>query len=155
MPQLAKGGKNVFAWSKINNEGRLIIPEDAFKEYGFKEEETAILMSGSKKSRGFGLSRLVKFMNSPISSSVVEAHPELVSQEIPEGETICYKSRYFCWVRIRNRSITLSATSLRNYGIGNKGLLLAVRGSDFGIGFIVRGPIIEKARKHDELMIYQ
>lgn len=155
MPQLVKGGKNAFAWSKVSDEGKLVIPRDAFEEYGLKEGEVAILLSGSKKSGGFSVNRLSKFKNSSISAAVFEAHPELENLEIPEGVTVNYKSRYFCWVRISNRSITLPIRSFKNYGIENGKKLLVIRGSDLGIGFIIRGPIIEEAKKHDELMIYQ
>jgi len=48
MPQLVKGGKYVFGWSKVNDEGKIVIPSKAFIEYHFKAGEKIILLSGSK-----------------------------------------------------------------------------------------------------------
>lgn len=57
MPQLVKGGKYVFGWSKVNDEGKIVIPSKAFIEYHFKAGEKIILLSGSRTSGGFGLTK--------------------------------------------------------------------------------------------------
>ncbi|MBA7631381.1 hypothetical protein ES703_38912 [subsurface metagenome] len=33
MPHLVKGGKYVFGWFKVGNEGKVKIPPEAYKEY--------------------------------------------------------------------------------------------------------------------------
>lgn len=152
MPQLVKGGKNVFAWSGVSDMGRILIPEDAFKEYGFVENETVILMSGSKTSGGFSLVRMRRLQDSPISS-VLREHPELMNQGIPEGKSLEINSRYFCWTLVKDGGITIPHDTLPDYGIKRGDMLLVVRGSSLGLGFIVRGPIIEEAKKHKELKI--
>ncbi|RQW04547.1 hypothetical protein EH223_07165 [candidate division KSB1 bacterium] len=58
MPQLVKGGKNTFGWSKVNEHGKIAIPPDAFDEYKFSAAKNAYLFSGSKTSGGFGLTTL-------------------------------------------------------------------------------------------------
>ena len=155
MPQLVKGGKNAFAWSKVSDTGRIIIPDDAFEEYTFQENEIVILISGSKTSGGFALTRMEKFLDSTISHAVLKSHPGLIKQEIPEGESVRFGSRFFCWIQINDKSITLPTETLNNYSVKNGDLLLTVRGSDLGLAFIVKGPMIKEAKKHKELRVYQ
>ena len=57
MPQLVKGGKYVFGWSKVSDEGKIVTPSKAFIEYHFKAGEKIILLSGSKTSGGFRLTK--------------------------------------------------------------------------------------------------
>lgn len=35
MPQLVKGGKYIFGWAVVQNDGRIKIPDEAFTEYDF------------------------------------------------------------------------------------------------------------------------
>jgi bifunctional DNA-binding transcriptional regulator/antitoxin component of YhaV-PrlF toxin-antitoxin module len=150
MPQLVKGGKHTFGWSSVSEQGDIAIPPDAYAEYGFIEGETAIVMSGSRKSGGLVLSRLETFMNSSISS-ILKEQGKLTSHQIPEGETIKIGPRFFCWVKIRDGRFSLPPSTLEHYGIENGSALLTVRGSNIGLAFIVKGPIIEEAKKHREL----
>jgi hypothetical protein len=145
MPQLVKGGKHTFGWSIVSETGNITIPPDAYAEYGFIEGETALVMSGSRKSGGFALSRRETFMNSSIAGVLKE------KGEVPEGETIKIGPRFFCRVKIRDSRFSLPFSTLEKYGIEKGSALLTVRGSNVGLGFIVKGPIIEEARKHHEL----
>ncbi len=56
MPQIARGGKNVFGWSKVGIDGKIVIPPEAIEEYSLNEDDRTILIPGSKTSGGFGLS---------------------------------------------------------------------------------------------------
>ena len=40
MPQLVKGGKYVFGWSVIGEDGGVVIPGEAVLEYGFEPGDT-------------------------------------------------------------------------------------------------------------------
>jgi len=51
MPQLVKGGKYTFGWSRVGDTGRIVIPAEAVEEYRLKESEKLILVPGSKTSR--------------------------------------------------------------------------------------------------------
>ena len=153
MPQLVKGGKNAFAWSVVDEEGRIVIPPDAFTEYHFRNGEKAILMSGSKKSGGFGLTTTGLIKGSPISE-FLRACPQLAEYTIPQGKAVKLKTKIYCWVLIDNKSIKVPLETLQRYGIKKGDYLLAVRGSGFALGFVVRGPIIKEAKKHPELMVY-
>ncbi len=53
MPQLSKGGKYVFGWTKIKRNGEIIIPEEIVKEYGLNLEKNLILITGSNLSSVF------------------------------------------------------------------------------------------------------
>ena len=154
MPQLLKGGKNAFAWSEVSEGGRIVIPPDAFTEYHFIDGENVILMSGSKKSGGFGLTTLELLEKSPISG-ILSAYPELAEYKITEGEAIDFNSKIYCWVPICNKSIIVPFDTLQMYGIRKGDFLLTVRGSNLALGFIVRGPIIEEAKRHPELEVFK
>ena len=154
MPQLVKGGKNTFGWSKVSETGKIIIPPDAFDEYNFSIEKYAYLLSGSKKSGGFGLTTLNSLKTSLFSNILLD-HPELLNPESIFGESIKYRSRFFCIVPIENMSITVPLDVLKLYGIKKNSMLLTVRGSNLALGFIVKGPIIEEAKRHPELEVYE
>jgi hypothetical protein len=150
MPQLVKGGKNTFGWSIVSEQGDIAIPPDAYAEYGFVEGETALVMSGSRKSGGLVLSRLETFMQSSIAGVLAE-HGDLADHRIPEGETVKIGPRFYCRVQIKDMRFSVPLNTLEKYGIAKGSALLTVRGSNVGLTFIVKGPIIEEARKHPEL----
>jgi hypothetical protein len=152
MPQLVKGGKNAFGWSIVNDRGEIIIPPDAWIEYGLVQNEIAILMTASQTSGGFVLSRYEIFKNSPISR-VLQTYPEINERTIPEGEFIKFNQRYYCWRQVGNQKVTVPFATLEKFGIIKGSHLLSIRGSHIGLSFIVKGPIIEEARQHPELMV--
>ena len=154
MPQLVKGGKNAFAWSVVSEEGKIIIPSDAFSEYHFSNGEKAYLMSGSKTSGGFGLTTATLLKESPISGFLHNS-PELAEYRIPQGKAVTLKTKTYCWTTIENGAIQVPLETLEMYGIKKGDFLLAVRGSGFALGFIVKGPIIQEAKKHAELKVYR
>ena len=39
MPQLVKGGKYIFGWSKVGKEGKIKIPPEAYEEYNLKKDK--------------------------------------------------------------------------------------------------------------------
>jgi hypothetical protein len=153
MPQLVKGGKHTFGWSKVGSDGRIAIPPDAFAEYKFIEGEKAFLLSGSKTSGGFGLTTSRLLGKSPIFEMIL-TQPELSGFKIPEGQAVQIRSRIFCWVVIQDQCIFVPAETLQHYGIEKGDRLLVVRGSGLALGFIVKGLIIEEAKKHPELPVY-
>ena len=154
MPQLVKGGKNAFAWSVVNQDGRIVIPPDAYSEYNFRNGEKAILISGSKKSGGFGLTTKTLMKGSPISG-FLRACPQLAEYTIPQGKAVKLSTKIYCWITISDQNIKVPWETLQMYGIKKGDYLLAVRGSGFALGFIVKGPIIKEARKHPELKVFR
>jgi len=154
MPQLVKGGKKTFGWSRVNETGKIVIPPDAFIEYQFTNAQNAYLFSGSKKSGGFGITTF-DLLKSSQFSDILNDHPELENPEAIFGNSIKYGPRIFCVIPFKYRSITVPFDVLKLYGVKKGSMLLTVRGSYVALGFIVKGPIIEEAKRHPELKIYE
>ncbi|MFW9852427.1 MAG: hypothetical protein ACFFDS_05770 [Candidatus Thorarchaeota archaeon] len=155
MPQLVKGGKYVFGWSKINPNGKIKIPEEASSEYKIEINENLIIFNGSKKSGGFGVSKPETLKSSPIGSLLKDL-PKLIKFEIPEGQIIKHRNRKFCWTNVNEHGyFILSSEALKTYDlkIGNK--LIVGRGSYLAIAFIAKGPIFEEAKKHSKLILFE
>ena len=58
MPRLVKGAKWTFGWVVVGPEREIVIPPEAWDEYGFPAGDEAIFTPGSLKSGGFGISML-------------------------------------------------------------------------------------------------
>lgn len=126
MPQLAKGGKWVFGWVTVGPQREVVIPADAFAEYGFRVGEPVRFLRGSRRSGGFSVGRLERLAMAKIDlSSRVFGQGTVGSGgkvQVPEG-----------------------------VGVEPGTRLLVVRGSGLALGFLQRGPIYEEALSHPEL----
>ena len=154
MPQLVKGGKHVFGWSGVSQEGVITIPEEAFKEYGFFKNEEVILIPGSKKSGGFGLSFLRLLQDSLIGKEIQNT---LGSKDLAsmQNELVPLKTRTIGISRIiDNRKVKLKESILEQFHIKKQNDLLVVRGSGFALGFLTKGPIYQEAKKYKDLLRY-
>lgn len=127
MPRLAKGGKWTFGWVIVGSEREIVIPPDAWDEYGFRVGDEAILMPGSKTSGGFGLSR-------PALLAEAREKSGAGLRELGRG-------------RFGEGRVVLPA----EVGARPGERFLTVRGSGYGLGFAARGPIYQEACKHPEL----
>jgi bifunctional DNA-binding transcriptional regulator/antitoxin component of YhaV-PrlF toxin-antitoxin module len=154
MPQLIKGGKHTFGWSRVGEMGRIVIPTEALVEYGLKGSEKLIMVPGSKTSGGFGLAPQSSLIKSPLGAAI-KFRPRLRKFQIPEGEVVEYEGKSYCWVKLRSGGITVPPRTLEKFSINIGDRLLAIRGSGLAIGFAVRGPIIEEAKRHSELEIFE
>jgi bifunctional DNA-binding transcriptional regulator/antitoxin component of YhaV-PrlF toxin-antitoxin module len=155
VPQLVKGGKHAYAWSKVNNQGKITIPQEALTEYKLLIWDKVILMPGSKRSGGFGVTS-VELLEKSALRGILDGHPQLAKFQINEGEPIEIKGKTLCWVKMnKDGSITVPVSTLKKYGINPSDRLLSVRGSCLALGFIVKGPIIDEARKHSNIEIYE
>jgi hypothetical protein len=154
VPQLVKGGKYVFGWSPISEDGGIVIPPEAEQEYRLSPGKNAILISGSKTSGGFVITTKSLLEQSALRDNLIE-NPGLDSTPIEEGKTFEFKKRQVCRVKIRKSSmIVLGRQQLEEYGIKPGDYLLSVRGSHVGVAMIVKGPLVEYAKKHPEIKIY-
>jgi hypothetical protein len=146
MPQLAKGGKWVFGWSAVSGNGTIVIPPEAFNEYGFQDGENVILMNGSKTSGGFTVTTQSRLSKSKLPVPI---------EEISGAGIIHIGNRLFYSTKINAGStIQIPLSIIHGYGIKIEDRLLAVRGSGLGTGFIVRGPIVQEALRHPELKTF-
>ena len=53
MPQMSKGGKYIFGWALIHENGQVIFPAPAVEEYKLHQEQYIYIVSGSKQTGGF------------------------------------------------------------------------------------------------------
>jgi bifunctional DNA-binding transcriptional regulator/antitoxin component of YhaV-PrlF toxin-antitoxin module len=155
MPQLARGGKYVYGWSKVSEGGRIAIPAEAMPEYGLKEHDKVILMSGSRRSGGFAVTTPGLLGGSPLSA-VLQRFPRLRTFQMPEGRVVRVEGRPLCWTSIgEDGSITLPEETLREYEVLPGDRLLAVRGSGLALGFALRGPLVDEALTHSEIEVFE
>jgi bifunctional DNA-binding transcriptional regulator/antitoxin component of YhaV-PrlF toxin-antitoxin module len=150
LPQLVKGGKYAYAWSKVGPNGRIVVPNEAITEYGFETVKKLIAMSASKRSGGFALTTPLLLKNSQLSV-ILDREPRLAEFQLPEGETVTIDARHYCWVKLNNGEFAVPLETLKKYGVKVGDQLLSVRGSRLALAFIVKGPIIEEAKKHPNL----
>jgi hypothetical protein len=148
MPQIAKGGKYVFGWSIIGKKGCIQIPEKVMHEYQLFKEGKVILISGSKSSGGFVVSRL-SLINQSIMKGLILDYPEFRNYLLPEGKPVKWKGRYYCWVNINKQGILkLPPETASCFKIKENDKLLSIRGSNIAVVLAVKGPIIETAKKY-------
>ena len=145
MPQLVKGGKYVFGWSKVAEDGSIRVPPEALNEYEYNDCDKLILLSGSKTSKGFSLTSSEKLRDSPFNESIVTS-PLF---ETGECDAIPVGGRTFCWARLDAGVIHVPPETLKLYDVSTGDRVLGVRGSWLGIGFLVTGPIVVEAQKHE------
>ena len=154
MPQLVKGGKHTFGWSRVGGTGRIVIPPEALEEYNLKESDKMILVPGSQTSGGFGLGSMESLKRSHLGA-IMDARSGLGIFQEKEGEAIEYRGKLYCWVKLLGGGVVIPKEILDRYGVKIGNPLLVIRGSGLAIGFAVRGPIVEEAMKHRELEVFE
>ena len=120
-----------YGWVVVGPEREIVIPPEAWDEYGFQAGDGAIFTPGSRKSGGFGIST---------SALMAEASGKM------GGADLCELGRS----RFGDGGVSVPPEV--NVKPGDR--LLAVRGSGYGLGFVARGPIYEEALKHSELEVF-
>jgi len=154
MPQLVKGGKYVFGWVNVSPTGIIKIPYEARKEYQLNSFDRLFILSGSTTSGGFSIIQNECLKNSSLSL-ILQKFPNLAQFKIANGEPIKYHHHYICWTELSEKEdIHLPVKTIQTYDISPGDMLLSVRGSSLGVGFIHRGPIIQEAKKHPEIPCY-
>ncbi len=154
MPRLVKGGKLVYGLSRVGKDGRIVIPPDAMREYGFADGDRVILLSGSRTSGGFGLALKSTLLKSELAV-LLESIPEVAGFTLPEAEVIARRGRRYGWTTVREGGyIVLPAATLAAYGVQAGDTLAVGRGSYVSIAFLARGRILAESLKHPELEIF-
>jgi bifunctional DNA-binding transcriptional regulator/antitoxin component of YhaV-PrlF toxin-antitoxin module len=155
MPQLARGGKYVYGWSKVGDQGRIPIPSEAMNEYGLKEFDKVILMSGSRRSGGFAVTTPTLLAGSPLAAAL-NRFPRLRTFQMPEARVVRVEGTSFCWTGIdEGGHVTLPWETLREYEIIPGDRLLVVRGSSLALGFALKGPLVDEALVHSEIEAFE
>ncbi|NLK90638.1 MAG: hypothetical protein GX274_03560 [Clostridiales bacterium] len=155
MPQLSKGGKYIFGWTKIKENGEIIIPEEIVRKYDLDLEKNLILITGSKTSGGFCVSSRALLIKSGIAELLI-TNPRLLDFSIAEESPIKIKGRSYLWIRFRcNNTIRLKKETMNFLGIKEGDFLLAIKGSNLSSVFAVKGPIVEKARGYPNIKVFE
>ncbi|MBN1265117.1 MAG: hypothetical protein JXA25_06475 [Anaerolineales bacterium] len=152
MPQLEKGGKHVFGWSRIGTDGRIRIPPEAAIEYSLESDQEALLLNGSRTSGGFGLGRVNILLESTLGQIFRGKMDTLLGE--PFGTAIQIGRRVVCRVQLRSGEFVVPVNTLERFGAAAEGKLLVLRGSGMALGFSVRGPIFKLAEAHPELLVF-
>jgi bifunctional DNA-binding transcriptional regulator/antitoxin component of YhaV-PrlF toxin-antitoxin module len=154
MPQLVKGGKHVFGWSLVDQNGRMRIPDEAKEEYGFLPGERIFVLPGSRTSGGLIIARKPVISKTALSATI-DSIPGLADFRTDEG-CVVTAGRKICWTTIDGDGhLFLPTETLRIYGVRPGGKLLAVRGSYTGLSMLVKGPIFKEAERHPEIEVYR
>ena len=106
MPQINKGGKYVFDWSIIKNDFSIQFSKEVIIEYDICSEGKIFLITGSKTTGGFAISKKT-FMENSIFNNVFLQYNDLGNYKTNEGDFFQYKSRKYIWVIINKNWIIL------------------------------------------------
>lgn len=152
MPQMNKGGKFIFGKSLIREDGVLQFPEQAIQEYDITTEGRIYLITGSKKTGGFCVTRKGLLALSKLGHIL----SELNDYSVKQGEFIKYKGRSYSWVEISDDGkIVLTDEMLSFLKIKSGMKLLSIRSSDIAFTMGAYGPLIEESMKHeDEISVF-
>jgi len=155
MPQLVKGGKYVFGWTRINKDFKIRIPDETYDEYHFGETDKLIILSGSKSSGGFSIITPNSIIKSKLSKNIIRLigyKKDSNSFTTNKLEIIKHGDRLISWTSIENKIyFRLSKELITSLNINIKDKLLVGRGSGLGPAFISKGTIYQEALKHDLL----
>ena len=147
MPQMNKGGKYIFGWSVICENGELIFPPSAVKEYKLQDENFVYIVSGSKQTGGFCVMPEPLLSRSKLQHIWRENQP-LSDRNLQEGELISYKGRKYGWLTLKNGGVHLPDSLMQTLDIKVGDKLLVIRSSDIAFTLGVRGALIQKAHEY-------
>jgi bifunctional DNA-binding transcriptional regulator/antitoxin component of YhaV-PrlF toxin-antitoxin module len=155
MPELTRGGKYVYGWSKVSEGGKIAIPLEAMNEYGLKEFDKVVVMSGSRRSGGFAVTTPALLAGSPLAAAL-NRFPRLRTFQMPEAMVLRAEGRPYCWTSIGEGGyLSLPEQTLREYEIIPGDRLLVVRGSSLALGFALKGPLVDEALIHSEIEVFE
>ena len=93
MPQMRKRGKFIFGKSLIRDDCSIQFPEQTIQEYDIASEGKIYLVTGSKKTGGFCVTRKGLLASSKLGH-ILSDNPQLRDCASKEGEFIKYKGRF-------------------------------------------------------------
>ena len=156
MPQLVKRGKYVFGWTSVNNNCSIRIPDEAYEEYKYTENDILILISGSRSSGGFSINRLTSVLNSKFGNNILQTlgYDDVTETFVTEHlETVRLANRLLCYTKmLKDRYFKLSETVIEKLDININDKLLGIRGSGVGVSFLSKGLIFNEALKHSSIL---
>ena len=144
MPQMSKGGKYIFGWALIRENGKVIFPTPAIEEYKLQNEQHIYIVSGSKQTGGFCVMTEPRLSRSKLSH-ILQENPNLADRTLKEGELISYKGRKYGWLTLKDNGVHISPSLMQTLDIKTGDKLLAIRSSDIAFTMGAKGSLIQKA----------
>ena len=145
MPQMNRGGKFIFGKSLLREDLTVNLPTQAISEYDITSEGKVYLISGSKTTGGFVVTRKGLLYPSKIGN-ILKDTPQLCDYILQEGQFVKYKGRLYCWMHIsENGTIKLTHKILETLDISIGMELFSIRSSDIAFVMGAKGPLLEKA----------
>ncbi len=154
MPRLVKGGKYIYGWAKLGENYKIKVPPEALNEYGILKGEEVLIISGSKKSGGFGITTPSLLEGTPIGKNLLQNIKGSSSQHI-ENKSKSNRIKISTSSYIDEEGyVSVNQEFLKEYNLEKNEKLLVGRGSGLAMGFIAKGPIFQEAQQHLELEIF-
>ena len=147
MPQMSKGGKYIFGWSEIREDGALIFPLPAVEEYKLHQEQYIFIVSGSKQTGGFCVMS-EPLLSRSILNHILKENPRLADRTLKESELISYKGRKYGWLTLKDNGVHISPSLMQTLDIKTGDKLLAIRSSDIAFTMGAKGSLIQKANEY-------
>ena len=116
MPQMNKGGKYIFGWSVIRENGEITFPVTAVEEYKLQGENFVYIVSGSKQTGGFCVMPEPLLSRSKLQH-ILKENQTLADRNLQEGELISYKGRKYGWLTLKNGVVRLSDSLMQTLDI--------------------------------------
>jgi len=152
MPQIRKGGKYVYGWSIIKNDFSIQFPIEAITEYDICSEGKIFLITGSKTTGGFAVSKK-SLLDKSILNNVFIEYNDLGNYKTREGDFYQYKSRKYAWIKIdKDGIIYLNKAILNNLSLKINDKLLSIRSSNIAFMMGAKGPLINEANKYNGII---
>jgi len=142
-----KGGKYIFGWSVIRENGEMTFPIKAVEEYKLQNESFVYIVSGSKQTGGFCVMPEPLLSRSKLQH-ILKENQNLADRNLQEGELISYKGRKYGWLTLKNGGVRLSDSLMQTLNIKTGDKLLTIRSSDIAFTLGVRGTLIQKAHEY-------
>lgn len=155
MPQMNKGGKFIFGKFLIRENGAIQFPEQVVQEYDIASEGKIYLLTGSKKTGGFCVTRKMLLAPSKLGH-ILSENPQLRDYACKAGAFIKYKGRFYTWLEISKDGMILLNDEVLSFLKLEKGMkLLSIRSSDIAFTMGAFGPLIDESLKHEsEIQVY-
>jgi len=145
VPQLSKGGKFVFGRSVLREDLSVRFPPQAVREYAITAERRVYLMTGSRSTGGFCVSRRGLLAPSKLGMILAD-NPRLLEYQTAPGEFVRYKGRSYCWLPIGDEGVLRFAAPMLDLLELRVGMqLLAIRSSDLAFTMGAKGRLLEAA----------
>lgn len=155
MPQMRKRGKFIFGKSLIRDDCSIQFPEQAIQEYDIASEGKIYLVTGSKKTGGFCVTRKGLLASSKLGH-ILSENPQIRDYACKAGTFIKYKGRFYTWLEISKDGMILLNDEALSFLKLEKGMkLLSIRSSDIAFTMGAFGPLLEESLKHEnEINVY-